>query len=527
MRSGTMLKLLDSLRMARLGAGGDHPLASPREATPILAELRAGEPMKALEEIADWLLSLASDETMRLDRRFELVKQLDELAQPHRIKLARESVTPGRAPGRALENRLWQIHHDLFARVAAAYDDLLARVERREKGADGVRREGALIAVRALRAGAARMKWLFLRYGPVGTDIWNGLARAYRFAEAIGAQQARTGVYPGLPGETSAEEEYLRALLLSASAPDALTPAELEVAERLIAATAPRFRIVFQPNPDSTYWIDLANPQAPQRLAAPPATLTPGLRFFATAAGHADVQAMLERLDKAGELPRGIDSTDAAMVTRVLRHLRMNWAPRPPVRRTERRRLAARVAIVHGFDPLLALLRPVELDLDFGTPPGSDTWAVENLSGGGFGAVLPQLGNEWLRIGCLLASQPEGSGDHWDLAVVRRIARAQEEGGRVDVHVGVQVLSRQPLVGVFTTNIGRWANGVPTVEGLVVPDSGEPGGMLVALPTGMYLPGEQLLAMIAERRHLMFPVGLVERGSDYDLIKFRAMVQER
>jgi len=60
----------------------------------------------------------------------------------------------------------------------------------------------------------------------------------------------------------------------------------------------------------------------------------------------------------------------------------------------------------------------------------------------------------------------------------------------------------------------------------VVPEGGEPGAVLVALPHGLYLPGEQLLAMIAERRHVLFPVGLVERGQDYDLIKFRAMMQE-
>jgi hypothetical protein len=88
------------------------------------------------------------------------------------------------------------------------------------------------------------------------------------------------------------------------------------------------------------------------------------------------------------------------------------------------------------------------------------------------------------------------------------------------------VISRAPIVGVFTTNIGRWAHGVATVEGIVIPEGGEPGAVLVALPHGLYLPGEQLLAMIAERRHLMFPIGLTERGEDYDLIRFRAMAQD-
>lgn len=522
-----MIKLLDSLRMPRLGAGGDHPLASPREAATIFAELRACEPMKALEEVTDWLQSLGGDDKMRPDRRFEIVRQLDEAVQPHRVRLAREGF--GKT-SKALETRLWQLHHELWLHLAGAYDDLLERVERREKGAEALKREAPLIAVRAIRAGAARMKWLYLRYGPVGTDLWVAMARAYRFVEALGTQQTRLAAYPGIAGETSPEEEYLRALLMAASAPDALTPVEIEIAERLIATTAPRFRLTFQPNPDSTYWVDMAHPQAPQRLAAPPPMLTPGLRFFATAAGHIDIQSLLERLEKSGEMPRGIDAAtvgDPALVGRVLRHLRQNWAPRPPVRKTERRRLVAQVAVVHGFDNLLGLLRPSELDLDFGTPPAAETWAVENLSGGGFGAVLAQNGTDWLRIGCLVATQPAAGGKQWDLGVVRRIARDLCDDNRVEVHVGVQVLSRSPQVGIFTTNIGRWANGVATVEGLVVPDTGEPGGVLVALPSGMYLPGEQLLSVIGGRRHLMFPVGLVDRGGDYDLIKFRAMVQDR
>jgi hypothetical protein len=524
-----MIKLLDSLRLPRLGASGDHPLASPREAATIFAELRASEPMKALEEVGDWLESLGGDDKMRPERRFEIVRQLDETAQPHRVRLARDGAT--NKPSKALEARLWQIHHDLWLRLVGAYDDLLDRVERREKGAESLKREAPLIAVRAIRAGAARMKWLYVRYGPIGPEIWAAMARAYRFVEGLGVQQTRLHAYPGIGGETTPEEEYLRALLMSASAPDALTPVEIEVAERLIATTAPRFRLTFQANPDSTYWIDMAHPQAPQRLAAPPPMMTPGLRFFATAAGHTDIQSLLERLEKAGEMPRGIDAattTDPVLVGRVLKHLRQNWAPRPPVRKSERRRLAAQVSVLHGFDNLLGLLRPSELDLDFGAPPAAETWAVENLSGGGFGAVLAQnVNTDWLRIGCLVCTQPASGGKVWDLGVVRRIARDLCEGDRVEVHVGVQVLSRSPQIGVFTTNIGRWANGVATVDGIVVPDTGEPGGVLVALPPGMYLPGEQLLSVIGGRRHLMFPVGLVDRGADYDLIKFRAMVQDR
>ena len=524
-----MLKLLDSLRLATIGPGADHPLASPREAAPIFAELRAGDPLKALEEITDWLQSIHAAEVLKPDRRYEIIRTLDDIAQPHRIKLAREYGTVSRH-SRPHEARLWSLNHDFWSGAAEAYDGLITRFEQKEKGADALKKEAPMIAVRALRACGMRLKWLYVRYGPIPADIWVSLGHAYRFAEARGVQQTRIAPYPGIPGDTSPVEEFLRTLLLSASAPDALTPLELDVAERLIASLASKFRMTMQPNPDSTYWIDLANPRQPLRLAAPPSQLTPGLRFFATATGHVDVQGLLEKLEKTSELPRGVDlgsTSDPALVAEVLRHLVINWSPRPPVRRTERKRFQARVSVVHGFDAVVSVYRPTEFELDFdiGGAPASETWVVENMSNGGFGATVPQVGGDWLKIGALLAVQPDAGATHWDLAIVRRLSR-DAEAMTPQASAGVQVLSRQALIGTFTTNVGRWANGVPTVDAIVVPDCGEAGAVIIVLPHGLYLPGEQLLAMIADQRHLLFPIAVVERGEDYDLIKFRDMVQD-
>ena len=108
---------------------------------------------------------------------------------------------------------------------------------------------------------------------------------------------------------------------------------------------------------------------------------------------------------------------------------------------------------------------------------------------------------------------------------MRRLSR-DDGAPKGQASAGVQVVSRLALAGTFTTNAGQWGNGVPTVEAIVIPDCGEAGAMIVALPSGLYLPGEQLLAMIEDKRHLLFPIALVESGADYDLIKFRAMVQQ-
>ena len=136
----TMQKLLDSLRMPRVGAEDEHPLANPREAATIFAELRAGDSLKALEEISDWLLSVVSAESLKPERRFEVIRLLDESAQPHRIKLARELGAAGRQV-RPQEAKLWTVSHDLWMHAAAAYDDLIGRIEQKEKGGDALRKK--------------------------------------------------------------------------------------------------------------------------------------------------------------------------------------------------------------------------------------------------------------------------------------------------------------------------------------------------------------------------------------------------
>jgi len=528
-----MLKLLDTLKNTALGGSReDHPLAHPKEAEQVFAELRAEDAAKALDEIAHWLDSVATADTLKPERRFELIKRLDETAQPHRVKSARDYSTLSRQ-SKFQESKLWAVNHDFWFRSAEAYDNLIKRIEAREKGVDALKSHAAMIAVRALRATGMRLKWLYVRYGPIPVEVWEGLARAYQFAESRRLQLGQVIIYPGMAGDASPEGEFTRALVLAASAPDALSPAELDTAERLIANCAAKFRVSGQPQPDSTYWFDLANPRQPLRLAAPPEQITAGLRFFATTAGHADIQALLVRIDQTGELPRGIDlggATDVRVVREVLKHLALNWAPKPPVRKSERRRIQARMMVAHGFSQLIDLMHHAQVDPVLNaTPPDTETWLVENMSAGGFGATVPQLKGDWLKIGSLLAVQPDTAGGTrgpWDLAIVRRLARDGAAGMKNQASAGVQVLARQAVTVDLRPQQGAWATGHPSVEGIYMVDASEPGAALLAMPPGLYMPGEQLQAVVAGRRHLLFPIGITERGDDYDMIRFRDMVED-
>ena len=72
---------------------------------------------------------------------------------------------------------------------------------------------------------------------------------------------------------------------------------------------------------------------------------------------------------------------------------------------------------------------------------------MENVSAGGFGAVVPRLKGDWLRVGVLLALQPEG-GSNWVLGVVRRVAKTTGQEARV----GIETLSKAPLMAQFAVS---------------------------------------------------------------------------
>lgn len=527
-----MIKLFETLKNTALGSRGGHPLSNPKEAEVVFTELRSGDAQKSLEEITHWLESVTHDEELRPERRFELIKRLDELAQPHRIKVGRDYGNLSRQ-SRFQEGKLWSAKHDFWTRVSEAYADLMARIERKEKGTDALKAHLGLISLRALRASTRRLKWLYVRYGPVPADIWGTVSRAYQFAEARKLTQVRATLYPGIPGESSPEEEFMRAMLLSASAPDALTPQEMDVCERVIAHFAGRFRVVNQPQSDSSYWFDLEQNRQPLRLAAPPAQVTPGLRFFGTAAAHAEVMVMLGKLEQSDELPSGVDfggTPDVRVVREVFKHLALNWAPKPPVRKSERKRMQARMSIAHGFDRLLELMGSagVDIALDFAVGE-NETWVVENVSSGGFGATVTQVKGDWLKIAALIAVQPDmpsGSNGRWDLAIVRRLSREDIANAKNQASTGVQILSRTAVVATLVNAGGAWGDGSATIQGIYWVDTAKPGTAMLALPAGAYLPGEQIQAIIDGRKHLLFPIGIADRGDDYNLVSFRDMVQD-
>ncbi len=490
------------------GAGRpDHPLAEPREARRLLEELSARDD-QAVEELTHWHESLLATEGFRPERRWQLAAQLDEAAQPRLRKLAREYLSAGR-PSRFHEAKMWGRLHDYYRQAADAY---VACVDAAMKGWDPGKSVLPLVLVRALRSLAQQIKWQQLRYGPIDAARWGTLNRLYAFAEQRGVAEADASVYPGLPGDSTPRREFLRAAVFACSAPDCLLPAASELAERLVAELAPQFALRNAPARELPYWTDLELAMAPQR-ATQPRPVTPGLRCFGPGGAARALDALIERIDVTGQLPAGLNLGAAhgpATVLEVMQHLAALWAPGLPERKNVRHSVKSRLTVAHGFEGVLDALGGADT-LAFDRH-ADESWVVENVSAGGFGALVPQMRGEWLRVGTLLAMQPEG-GANWVVGAVRRVNRVSEQ----ETRVGIQTLSKAPAVCKFRLP------GVGSQYGIVL-EGGEQAS--IALSAGVYAQGLNLEAERDGRQHLYMPQDVSARGEDYEIVRFREMIRE-
>jgi len=495
--------------MINLFGGGkpEHPMANPREAKRLLEALPPQE-LKALEELAGWLESVSLAEGFKPAERVGLVTAIDDAAQPRLRKVARDYFAAQR-PSKYQESLMWKQMHEYWRHAGLAWGRVIDALA-------GDAKALPMPLVRALRSLGQQIKWQHLRYGPVDPAVWGVINRIYALAEARGLADAKFIPAAGLP-ETTPKLEFLRAAMFDASSPDGLLPAEIELAERFVAELAPRFAVGAKPAKELVYWIDLGRAMAPSRVIKPP-TPAAGLRLFGPGSALDTLEAYILKVASTRQLPStpNLGGTyEPEAVLEVANHLALYWAPELPERKHPRHNVKSRLSIAHGFDGVVDALGGGS-SLDLTGSPATESWVVENVSAGGLGAVVPQVKGDWLRVGALLAMQPDG-GANWVAGVVRRLNRTSGQEARV----GIETLSRAPAIARFQMrDVGEQV-------GILLPSpvlgSGETA---IALRTGIYARGQNLETRVDGKHHVYMPQGAGERGEDYDLVRFRQMVRE-
>ncbi|MGE0560067.1 MAG: hypothetical protein AB7E73_03340 [Burkholderiales bacterium] len=502
------------------GSKVDHPMADAKKAREIVAELPA-DPLKALADITQWLESLVETKAFRTERLFENIDLLDGAAKNHQRKLAQDYFSTSRQQ-KFQENRLWTVSHAFWKALSDAYLECVNRFESGQTGT-AFRRNLPVIVARSIRVLTLQLKWLLVRYGPVDPRIWAAIGRLYQFAEASGFAGAEVAIYPGAHGGGSVQQELLKALMLSVSSTDGLSPLRQEIAERAVAHFAPGFRVAAQPGPGCGYCFDIAAGKPPLRIVgAPPAQ--PTARFFGAGAALAQLQKVEAAIRETGAIPSGVylgGSYDNDVVLAVFRHLAAYWSDDAPARGTQRRHIATRMTVLHGLEEILRILDPSDSDdLDFSNTAAPDStaesWIVENVSDGGCGAIIPAAKSDWVRVGALIGVKTE-TARHWGIGIIRRVVRDEHQQRRV----GVQVLSKIAIPAKLGKPGGMTAD--PALLLSASPDKqGEVG---VVMRDGIYNSRDSLDMAVNGKQFLLLPSRLAEGGEDFDWAMFKPMAR--
>ncbi len=507
--------------MKLFGAGKtEHPMSDAKDARKILDAIPAGDPFKALEDLNHWLESVRSWEGFKPEHCLLLTEMVDDAAQVHLRKLQRDYLSSPRLSSYQ-ENRLWTAIRESCRQVAKSFGSCIDFYESGQKGSEDLKKSMPLLTVRALRALSAQMKWQYIRYGPLDHPLWGTILKTYALAESRKFAQTKVAAYAGIPGETSPMQEFLKPVMLGASSPDSLLPVEIDLVERLIAHLVGLFKLSVDVQPDIAYCIDLANIEPPVRVAHLPHR-APTLRFFAAGGAVKELEKLIQTVKSTGTLPSSIaagSNYEQEVVLDVLDHLALNWAPKPPERKAPRHKVKSRLAATYGFDGVLAALDPSgEVRFDKNK---IESWVVENVSTGGFGASVPQMKGEWLKIGCLVGLQPEG-GTNWIVGIVRRFQRESAQNGLV----GVQTLSRSALPVNVRLQSGQMGTSQDAETAILLNPADSAPETQVLLRGEVLLAGQNLLLERNGKAYLLMPTGDIERGDDYELVRCRQMIRD-
>jgi len=493
----------------------DHPLADARELRRILGEIPTTQPIKALEEIVGWLESLRDTPDFPELRLYEAASQLDDAAQPCLRALSRDYL---HSPRLALadEKRLWTMSHGFWTALAAVYERGLATVREQGRSREQLKPVLPGLCARQINALGNVLKWVQFRSGSAPGNLWQRLGGALLAAEAAGVATHLTRLRSNQQGMTSPQQEFIRILGLQAASLDSLLPMEIEIAERLIAHFQPEFVFGAVAAHDSVYWIDLALDQPPTRLARMPPQARPSQRFFKAGAAHAGIVTLLQEIEQGHDIPGEINlggHYQAGTLIAVLRHLAAYLAPIPPQRRHGRHDVRQPAELLYGLANARAAFSGKLGSGDAGAANAG--WLVENVSRGGFGAVLGGIPAAWLKVGALVTMRPAG-GDHWQLGVVRRYQRGETES-----RVGIETLALRAEPGELRTRAASSYSALAGIPALLIQEGCPNGELRALMPVGSFDLGETLECDLHGRRTCLTPVALVERGADFELARYR------
>ncbi|MEP6679554.1 MAG: hypothetical protein ABJB78_09655, partial [Betaproteobacteria bacterium] len=494
------------------------PLRSSAYADRWIAQLPTGDAIAIQKEALELVAKFPGARKEVGPTQVEALLKIDARLEPIIAQLANQYVTNYQKSS-AVESRLWHAVFDLVKAFVAAYHaSLMAGFPKAE-----VKRWRAIlpwVLVRLVHYKGLDGKFRLFRYSHWIPAQWRDFHELYEFGRIRGWQREQLVFGAGAfakPGITL-EQVYLNSLMLMRLDSGNFTPDQVEWAARQLEDWTPSLTLVPPPGEGAGFFVDLTGAQGLRRRDKPGV----GGRNLYLDAGPV-YGRVVERLrwlpeqdedvPQPGDLPpreqklllmrlAALFGPDAiAHAPRAARHSAEGeirvvvglQALTRAVAEIDRLPDAARTpALAASFDEVTQVMNPGANPDSIARRIRGSIWRVADRSETGLRFVAP-ITDAPTRLGELITFK---EGEHWILAVVRRMQRQQVD----EVTVGAEIIARR-LVRVL---LRAWVT--PTTSGL-------PGAERPFF--GVYLPAHQDNRQASQRSLIgpddkFVPGGMVE-----------------
>jgi hypothetical protein len=502
------------------GRKSDHPLADIKSAQALLENLPRNDAYKSLIELTEWIEALAESIDFKVDHQLEVLRLLDEAAQPHSRKLIREYFTPFEM-NKFQENRLWLALGNFSRHTALAYYMVFTRYCNADKGSAAIKAHIPLLVARSLNATTSQLKYICAHYGQIDKVIWANIAHLYKHAEQLQYLNTPIKLYSGAPA-TSVKCEAARLLVWFDKGLLALSPLYMHLTERLVAQYCATIEISPEVSGNSRLSFDLNQTSEPTRINMG-ATTHHAMRFISMPTMQAKLEELMKVLNK-NIIPEDLNlggSYEPEIVREAVRYL-LAYLIAPPVRRNVRHAANVTLNVITSFDEVI---QRSKADMSAYDEPTAH-WVTEEISVSGFSSILPSGSNN-IGIGSLLGIQPDGV-IHWGVAVVRRLLRDDAN----QLRAGAEIIANQVAVVLLNQNGNEPRNGNELENRhaalwlFAKQGESDSGTQLLLMPTDSFVGNRSLKIQLEGKNYLLIPIGLQEKGLDYDLAKFKLIEQD-
>jgi hypothetical protein len=496
----------------------DHPLANVKSAQQLLDGLPQSDVVELLQEIGHWIEVLFDPaHGFRLDHQFNVLRMFDEAGQPHLRRVTQNyfAVIP---PSEFQENRLWNALSAYTNFSDLAYLDLVVGLKNGEKGSAALKANIALICARGIYAVFGRLECGAVRYAQIDPQLWVQLAEFYSYAEASQCLDEEVSLYVGPGAATSVRRLFASVLMWHSAGIGTFSPQHLHIAKLLITYMNKSFVLEDICQPDSQFIFDLKQSSPPARVKEEGAMYPGSVRFMGAGAAPALLENLLKTLGK-DLLPENLNmgiAYSAELVTEVARHLSACCHAEIPSRRNPRRKIKVHMNVVNGFFNIVGQTGVAQ---DFRRTE-LERWEVEDVSANGLSGILPAGQASTVKIGALIGLQPEKI-EHWGVGIVRRMSR----DSRNSLHVGVEMLASK-LSGVILNGYDGVNTDADHPALLLDKPDAQNGESWILMQSDTYSINRSPIMKTENQNFLLLPLGLVEKGADFDMARYRKMEKE-